>query len=31
MSAEKNKAVILGLFEEVYNGHDLDVLDELVA
>ncbi len=31
MSAEKNKAVILRLFEEVYNGHDLDVLDELVA
>ena len=31
VSAEENKAVILRLFDEVYNGHDLDVLDELVA
>jgi steroid delta-isomerase-like uncharacterized protein len=31
MSAEENKAVIRRLFEEVYNGHDFDLLDELVA
>ena len=31
MSAEENKAVIRRLFDEVYNGHDFDVLDELVA
>ncbi len=31
MSAEENKAVIRRLFEEVYNGHNMDVLDELVA
>ena len=31
MSTEKNKAVVRRLFEEVYNGQDLDVLDELVA
>lgn len=31
MSAEENKAVILRLFDEVYNGHNIDVLGELVA
>jgi predicted ester cyclase len=31
VSAEENKAVILRLFDEVYNGHNLDALDELVA
>jgi predicted ester cyclase len=31
MSAEENKAVIRRLFEEVYNDHNMDVLDELVA
>jgi steroid delta-isomerase-like uncharacterized protein len=31
LSTEKNKAVVRRLFEEVANGHDLDVLDELVA
>ncbi|MDP9457844.1 MAG: ester cyclase [Actinomycetota bacterium] len=31
MSAEENKAVIRRLFEEVYNGQNMDVLDELVA
>ena len=30
MSKEK-KAVVRRLFEEVANGHNLDVLDELVA
>ncbi len=29
--SEENKAVIRRLFEEVYNGHDLGVLNELVA
>ena len=28
---EENKTVIRRLFEEVYNGHDFGVLDELVA
>ena len=31
MPAEENKAVIRRLFDEVYNGQNLDVLDELVA
>lgn len=31
MSAEENKVVIRRLFEEVYNGHDFDLLAELVA
>ena len=31
MSAEENKAVIRRLFEEVYNGQNFDVLNELVA
>ncbi|MDP9439213.1 MAG: ester cyclase [Actinomycetota bacterium] len=31
MSAEENKAVILRFFDEVVNGQNLDVLDELVA
>ena len=31
MSAEENKAVIRRLFDEVYNGQNFDVLDELVA
>ena len=31
MSAEENKVVIRRLFDEVANGQDLDVLDELVA
>lgn len=31
MSAEENKAVIRRLVEEVYNGNNLDVLDELAA
>ena len=31
MSAEENKAVIRRLFEEVANGHNLDVLDDLVS
>ncbi len=31
MSAEENKAVIRRLVEEVYNGNNLDLLDELVA
>lgn len=31
MSAEENKAIIHRLVEEVYNGDDLDVADELVA
>ena len=31
MSAEENKAIVRRLFEEVYNGQYLDVLDELVA
>ena len=31
MSAEENKAVILRLFDEVYNGQNLDIIDELVA
>jgi len=31
MSKEENKAVIRRLIEEVYNGDDLDLLDELVA
>jgi steroid delta-isomerase-like uncharacterized protein len=31
VSAEENKAIIHRLVEEVYNGDDLDVADELVA
>ena len=31
MSAEENKAVIRRLFEEVYNSHNFDLLEELVA
>ncbi len=31
MSPEENKAVIRRLFDEVYNGQNLDVLEELVA
>ena len=31
MSPEQNKAVIRRLFDEVYNGQNLDVLEELVA
>ncbi len=31
MSVEENKAVVRRLFEEVANGHNLDVLEELVA
>ncbi len=31
MSVEENKAVVRRLFEEVTNGHNLDVLEELVA
>jgi len=31
VSAEENKAVIRRLVEEVYNGNNLDLLDELVA
>jgi len=31
VSAEENKALIRRLVEEVYNGNNLDVLDELVA
>ncbi len=31
MHAEENKAVIRRLFDEVYNGQNLDVLEELVA
>ena len=31
MSTEENKTIIRRLFEEVANGHNLDVLDELVA
>ncbi len=31
VSAEENKAVIRRLFDEVANGHDLDVLEDLVA
>ena len=31
MPAEENKAIIHRLVEEVYNGDDLDVADELVA
>ncbi len=31
MSAEENKAVIRRLFDEVFNGHNLPFLDELVA
>ena len=31
MSAEENKTVIQNLFDEVYNGQNFDVLDELVA
>jgi len=31
MSAEENRVLIRRLVEEVYNGNDLDVLDELVA
>ncbi len=31
MSPEQNKAVISRLFDEVYNGQNLDVLEELVA
>lgn len=31
MSAEENKEVIKRLIEEVYNGDDLDLLDEIVA
>ncbi len=31
MSSEENKALIRRLVEEVYNGNNLDLLDELVA
>jgi predicted ester cyclase len=31
VSAEENKAIILRFFDEVVNGQNLDVLDELVA
>jgi ketosteroid isomerase-like protein len=31
VSAEENKAVIRRFFDEVVNGQNLDVLDELVA
>ena len=31
MSAEENKAVIRRLFDEVFNGQNFDVLEELVA
>lgn len=31
MSPEENKTVIRRLFDEVYNGQNLDVLEELVA
>ena len=31
MSAEENKAIIRRLFEEVYNGGNMDILDEIVA
>ena len=31
MSAEENKAIIQRYFDEVVNGQNLDVLDELVA
>ncbi len=31
MSAEENKAVVRRFFDEVVNGQNLDVLDELVA
>lgn len=31
MSSEENRALIRRLVEEVYNGNDLDALDELVA
>lgn len=31
MSAEENKTVIRRLIEEVYNGDDMDLLDEIVA
>jgi predicted ester cyclase len=31
MTAEANKAVVLRYIEEVWNGHDLDAIDELVS
>ena len=31
MAVEENKAIIRGLFDEVYNDQNLDVLNELVA
>jgi predicted ester cyclase len=31
VSVEENRAVIRRLFDEVYNGHNLDVLGELVT
>jgi hypothetical protein len=31
MRAENNKAVVRRYIEEVWNGHDLDAIDELVS
>ncbi len=31
MYAEENKTIIRRLFDEVYNGQNFDVLEELVA
>ena len=31
MTAEENKAVVRRYIEEVWNGHDLDAIDELVS